>query len=324
MTFFKITKQGAYCPTGKFFIDPMGPADNAIITHGHADHARVGAKRYFCHKYSDAILKKRLGEDCNITALEYSEEYDLNGVKFSLHPAGHVLGSAQVRITTPFGIYVFSGDYKLAPDPTCAPFEHLTCDYFITESTFAMPIFRWAANDKIFSQITNWWRNNQKNKQPSVIGAYSLGKAQRILMSVENIGDIYLHGAAFNLMPAYEAASLKFPSYKNVLAEEDADFSQALIIAPPGAMHSSWGKRFKNANFGLASGWMNVRGNKNRRGVQAGFVLSDHADWPSLLKAVTLSQCKKVYTHHGYGDTLAKYLLSKNIAAQCLAVDQEI
>jgi putative mRNA 3-end processing factor len=317
------TKQGLYCTAGDFYIDPIGEVDKAIITHGHSDHARIGAARYICHEHTEAIIKHRLGSDIRVSTLAYGESHSINGVRISLHPAGHVLGSAQVKVEHKGEVWVVSGDYKLAGDPTCAGFESVTCDVFISESTFGLPIFQWHDNRRIFTDISTWWQNNQAAGQPSIIGAYSLGKAQRIMASVEALGPIILHGAVQQLMPAYLQAGLRFPDY---YAASDLpahiDSSQALIIAPPSAFDSSWSNKYKNAQTALASGWMNIRGNRRRRNVQRGFALSDHADWPALLEAISASQAQEVVIHHGYHAPLVRYLNERGVFARAWATGQ--
>tara|TARA_Y100000588_G_C14218910_1_gene910103 strand:- start:915 stop:1913 length:999 start_codon:yes stop_codon:yes gene_type:complete len=315
-----LTKNGLYCSLGDFYIDPYGQVDIAIITHAHADHARIGAKKYICHHDSVAILKKRLGDTIQIEAKAYNETFEIKGVQLSLHPAGHVLGSAQIRLEYLGEVWVVSGDYKIAADPTCTPFEHVLCDTFITESTFGLPVFKWQATDIIMNNINQWWQQNQTNHQPSLLGAYSFGKAQRVLAGIDNhLGPIYVHGAIENLLPAYQDAGVLLPDVSTIdLRRTKQQYDDALIIAPPSAINSSWGKRFKNANTAFASGWMQIRGNRRHRGVQRGFVLSDHADWPSLLKAIKYSKAQKIYTMHGYADTLSKYLCEIGIDAEPL------
>ena len=311
---------GLYCQAGDFYIDPTGQVEIAVITHAHADHARFGASQYICHHHAVPILKKRLGEQVNIKPVCYGEHFKIKDVQLSLHPAGHILGSAQVRLAYNDLVWVVSGDYKLADDPTCEGFEHITCDVFITESTFGLPVFKWQKNHIIMDEINQWWLTNQKNSQPSLVGAYSLGKAQRILAGINaELGPIYVHGAIQNLLPAYYQAGVNLPDVESIdLRKKNMNYDNALIIAPPSALNSTWAKRFKKANSAFASGWMQIRGNRRNKGVQRGFILSDHADWPSLLKAIKKSQASKVYTMHGYAETLAKYLNEIGIDAETL------
>jgi putative mRNA 3-end processing factor len=205
----QVTENGVYCPSGDFYIDPWGPVDRAVITHAHSDHARSGSKQYLTAQPGQSLLRARLGEDTAIEGVSYGEAVSLNGVHVSLHPAGHVLGSSQVRLENRGEVWVVSGDYKLEPDATCAAFEPVRCHTFLTESTFGLPIYRWQPQTRVFEQINAWWKSNQEKGKASLLFAYALGKAQRVLAGVDSsIGPIYTHGAVEKLTQVYRAAGI--------------------------------------------------------------------------------------------------------------------
>ncbi|MBC8056181.1 MAG: ligase-associated DNA damage response exonuclease, partial [Rhizobiales bacterium] len=283
--------EGLYCPPGDFYIDPWRPVDRAVVTHAHADHARIGHAHYLAAAPGAGVLRSRLGE-IDLQLLAYGEVVDHFGVRVSLHPAGHVLGSAQVRLEHRGRVWVASGDYFVAgasDDPletnaTCVPFEPVRCDCFITESTFGLPIYRWAPQRELFADIDQWWAANAAAGRPSLLLGYSFGKAQRILAGVDaGIGPIVVHGAVEPLNRAYRAAGVVLPETKLVTEVTDkADLKRALVIAPPSVQNSAWTKRLGDHGDAFASGWMQLRGARRRRAVDRGFVLSDHADWPGL------------------------------------------
>ena len=283
---------GLYCAAGDFFIDPWNPVPRAVITHSHFDHARSGSGTYLTAADGEHLLRYRLGSDAVIETVRYGESRNLNGVLVSLHPAGHVLGSAQVRVEYHGEVWVASGDYKLAPDPTCAAFEPLRCHTFITESTFGLPIYRWAADAAVFAEIQEWWRRNQEMGKASLLFAYALGKAQRILSRIDaDIGPLFAHGAVLNLNRCYRTSGVALPE---VAGPDDVpkgyDWSRALILAPPSAHGTTWMRRFGTVSTAFASGWMRIRGTRRRKSIDRGFVLSDHADWPGLLEAIRLER----------------------------------
>jgi putative mRNA 3-end processing factor len=302
-------KEGLYCVPGDFYIDPWRPVPRAIITHAHSDHARVGHGHYLAAAPGVGILKSRLG-DINIDPLPYGEPVTHNGVTISLHPAGHVLGSAQVRMEYRGEVWVASGDYKVESDGTCAAFEPIRCDTFITESTFGLPIYRWQAQAEIFADINQWWRRNADNGRCSVLFCYSFGKAQRILHGIdESIGPIVCHGAVEPLNRVYREAGVRIP---DTLAASDIKdktvFQRALVIAPPSAGGSTWMRRFGDYSDAFASGWMQLRGARRRRAVDRGFVLSDHADWPGLMQAIKASEAQRVIVTHGQIPVMVRWL----------------
>ncbi|HEX2828293.1 MAG TPA: ligase-associated DNA damage response exonuclease [Burkholderiales bacterium] len=316
------TPAGLYCEAGDFHIDPWRPVSRAVITHGHGDHASWGHEHYLASRASEQVLRRRLPEAA-LQTIEYGEPLDINGVRVSLHPAGHVLGSAQVRLEHRGEVWVVSGDYKLQPDPTCAPFEPVRCDTFITESTFGLPIYRWRDPRDVFAEVDAWWRANQAVDRASVVYAYALGKAQRLLSSVDaSIGPIYTHGAVEALNEAYRASGVALPPTQRVAElPKGHDYSRALIVAPPSAQGTPWMRRFGDLADGFASGWMQIRGVRRRKAVDRGFALSDHADWPSLLSAIAATGAQHVYVTHGYSDPLVRWLCEHGLDAQALKTE---
>ena len=304
-----VRKEGLYCVPGQFYIDPWRPVERAIITHAHADHARVGHRHYLCAASGVQVLRARLGP-VSIQGLAYGESIAHHGVRVSLHPAGHVLGSAQVRMEHGGAVWVASGDYKLQPDPTCAPFEPVRCDTFITESTFGLPIYRWQAPQDIYDDINQWWRRNAAEGRTSVLFCYAFGKAQRILAGLDPaIGPIICHGAAQGLTQVYRESGVALPATAMVGDVTDkAALKTALVIAPPSAAGSPWMKRFGDYSDAFASGWMLLRGARRRRGVDRGFVLSDHADWPGLMQAITATQAPRIIVTHGSIPVMVRWL----------------
>lgn len=319
MDLITVTSQGLYCPPGDFYIDPWRPVTRAVITHGHSDHARYGSQRYLCQRDCARILRKRLG-DVAIEIVDYGARIDVNGVTVSLHPAGHVLGSAQVRVEYRGEVWVASGDYKVEPDGVSAPFEPVRCHAFITESTFGLPIYRWRSQREIMGDINDWWRENARAGRASVIYAYGLGKAQRLIGNVDaSIGPIVCHGAIEPINAIYRAQGVALPATKAVSDFSDkAGLSAALVIAPPSAAGSSWLKRFGEHSDAFASGWMQIRGNRRRRGVDQGFALSDHADWPGLLEAIHATGAERIYATHGAVSALTRYLRETGLDARAL------
>ena len=306
----RLTSKGLYCETGDFYIDPWQPVKRALVTHAHADHTYSGSQLYLVSEPSERLSRLRLGDEAKISTIPYGETTGINGVKVSYHPAGHVLGSAQIRVEYKGEVWVISGDYKLAPDATCAPFEFVRCHHFITEATFALPIYRWQPTVQVFEQINEWWLKNREHGKTSVLFAYALGKAQRILSGIDNtIGDIYTHGAVERLVEAYRESGVKLPQTKYVgSVEKKSDFAGSVIIAPPSAAGSAWLRRFGNHSTGFASGWMLIRGKRKQKAVDRGFVLSDHADWSELQTAISESRAETVHVTHGYIEELVRWL----------------
>ncbi len=306
----KFSKKGIYCPAGNFYIDPWRPVGRAVITHAHSDHARYGCKHYLAHHDSEAVMRLRLGKDISLQTMAYGETRSINGVKVSLHPAGHIIGSAQVRVEKDGEIWVVSGDYKIQPDGVTEPFEPVKCHTFITESTFGLPVYHWQPQSLVFQDINNWWKQNREAGKVSVLCGYSLGKAQRIVKNVDlSIGPAFSHGAIFNVNETLREAGFDLPHLPKVTSEySKKDFQGALIIAPPSVGGTTWLKRFGPHSMAVCSGWMQVRGNARRRNVDRGFILSDHADWEELLTAVKATEAEKVYVTHGFTSIFSRYL----------------
>lgn len=315
-----LKKNGLYCEQGDFFIDPWLPVDRAIVTHAHADHTYRGNQMYLVPKEGERLSRIRIGDEANIETASYGETRNIDGVKVSFHPAGHVLGSAQVRVEYRGEIWVVSGDYKLTPDATCAPFEPVRCHKFITEATFGVPIYRWTPTPIIFGQIDDWWRRNREKGKVSVIFAYSLGKAQRVMNGIDrSVGKIFTHGAVERLTEAYRESGVDLPETKYVGAVENKrDFAGSLVVAPPSAAGSTWLRRFGAHSTGFASGWMIVRGARRRKAVDRGFVLSDHADWTELQIAIRETRAETVFVTHGFIPELVRWLNENDIDAKPL------
>lgn len=319
------TAQGLYCPAGDFHIDPPGPVACAVLTHAHGDHAHPGAALYYAATTGLPILRRRLGDTANLIGLAYGEAIRFREAMVSLHPAGHILGSAQVRIETDAGVCVVSGDYKRAPDPTCLPFELKRCDTFVTESTFSLPVYRWPATATVIDDLHGWWMVNRDAGLASVLTCYALGKAQRVLAELLRVTNetVYVHGAIAPLVALYREAGISMVPTAEVDLDRKArvDYRGALILAPPGAIATPWMKRFNPALTGFCSGWMRVRGQRRRRGFDRGFVLSDHADWPALLETIAATGAKQVLATHGHPEALVRYLREAGYSADTLATD---
>jgi putative mRNA 3-end processing factor len=310
MNLLELTESGFYCPAGDFYIDPWKPVNKALITHGHADHALWGSRHYLASQPSSYILRKRLGGPVELQTLKYGEEIKIKEVKVSFHPAGHILGSAQIRLEYHGEVWVISGDYKIESDPTCTPFEPQRCHTFITESTFALPVFCWKPDAEIFAEINRWWFQNKENGKVSLIFAYALGKAQRILAGIDpEIGPIYVHGSVDKMNECYREAGVSLT--KTIHSGKVKDKKQlrgALVIAPPSANNAIWLRKFPKYSRAFASGWMQIRRNRLQSAVDRGFALSDHADWAGILQAVKDSGAENIWVTHGYIEVLVHWL----------------
>jgi putative mRNA 3-end processing factor len=313
------TDQGLYCAAGDFHIDPWQPVGCAVLTHAHGDHARAGSQRYIACSDNGELLRQRLGS-CALETRPYGEAFQLGAARVSLHPAGHILGSAQVRIEVDREVWVVTGDYKRSRDPTCAPFEPVPCDVLISEATFALPCYRWPEVHEVITEVCEWWRANQQRGIASVLFCYALGKAQRVLAELTAFTEspVYAHGAVLALTEVYRRAGIAMLPTLPVQSRRAADYAGALILAPPSAAGTPWMRRFGNAATGFCSGWMRVRGARRRRGYDRGFVLSDHADWPALLQTIRDSGARRVLLTHGYSDALVRYLREQGMDAAAL------
>jgi len=318
----RATEHGLYCEAGDFHIDPWIPVDRALITHAHGDHARWGSRAYACSTECERVLRTRMGPEANITTYQWGSRTTINGVHVSFHPAGHILGSAQIRVEHRGETWVVSGDYKTEPDPTCSAFEPVPCNVFVTESTFGLPIYRWEPQSETFSAIAEWWRSNREAGRASVIFAYALGKAQRLLagLAPNAQGNFYTHGAVERLNRDYRDGGITLPPTTYAASvPKGHDWTGALIIAPPSAAGSTWLRRFGQVSTAFASGWMRVRGARRRRSVDRGFALSDHVDWPALMNAIQATGAGRVLVTHGYRDTVVRALREQGLDADTLA-----
>ncbi|WP_235884465.1 ligase-associated DNA damage response exonuclease [Pedobacter hiemivivus] len=310
------TNKGIYCKQGDFYIDPWRPVNLAVTTHGHADHVKWGNKAYLCHELTKPILQHRLGE-LNIQTLPYRKEININGVKLSLYPAGHVIGSAQIRLEYKGEICVISGDYKVEYDGVSTAFEPVKCHTFVSESTFGLPIYKWQPQEDIFNQIRNWISSNRDKNQTTVLVAYSLGKAQRLMAGLAGYGDIYVHSSIANLNDVFSKAGVILPYAIPITAETSKEILQkGIVIVPPVMAEGKWVKSLTHAATGICSGWMQVRAGRRWQSADAGFALSDHADWPGLLSAIKATEAEKVFVTHGYSAIFSKYLNEIGIEAE--------
>ncbi|MFN5319790.1 MAG: ligase-associated DNA damage response exonuclease [Bacteroidia bacterium] len=323
MDLLRFTPKGIYCPQAGVYLDPWRPVEKAIISHAHSDHARSGHRQYLAPSDSEAILKHRLGKGINLQSLNYGEAITINGVRFSFHPAGHIIGSAQIRVEHKGQVWVFTGDYKLENDSFSAPFEPVPCNVFISESTFGLPVYRWKKQAEIFSEINSWWSVNAQNNVCSVISAYSLGKAQRILCNIDrSIGPVYSHPTIYATHEALRSSGFVLPSDNKLEAKTDKSLlSKALIILPPMALSESVLRKIGPYSLAIASGWAHVRGNRRRQAADRGFALSDHADWDALNEAVLQSRAERVILTHGFSDVFAGWLNHKGIQAEAAKTD---
>ncbi|MBL9138648.1 MAG: ligase-associated DNA damage response exonuclease [Verrucomicrobiales bacterium] len=315
-----VTEAGLYCARGDFHIDPWRPVDRALITHAHSDHARPGSRAYLCSEVGAGVLQLRLGASASIRGIPYGVTLDFDGVCVSFHPAGHVLGSAQIRVEYRGEVWVVSGDYKLQPDPTCRPFEPVRCHTFITESTFGLPIYRWPQPSAVFAEMAEWWQANQAAGRTSVLFGYSLGKAQRLLRGAPaNQGPILVHPAVAQFLPAFCTAGVTLPEAPVATVERVRSAEgKALVIAPPMTADSTWMDALGDVATAFASGWMMVRGFRRRRGGERGFVLSDHADWPGLLEAIRSTGASRILVTHGATNPLVRWLRQQGWEADSL------
>jgi putative mRNA 3-end processing factor len=310
------TADGLYCPAGDFYVDPWGAVSRAVITHAHGDHARAGSASYLCVDACRPLLKRRFGEHVTIETRGYGEVVNLGSTRVSFHPAGHILGSSQVRIEGAEGAWVVSGDYKRAADPTCPPFEPVRCDTFVTESTFGLPIFHWDPAAAVIAHLLAWWNNNDAAGRASVVFCYTLGKAQRLLSELARVTDrrVLVHGAMLSMIEAYREAGVKMLDTSPLIDRpRGSSAAGELILAPLLARGTPWMRRLGEFSDAFASGTMRVRGAQRQRNVDRGLVLSDHADWPALLQTVQEVGASRVLATHGHAEPFARYLASQGI-----------
>ncbi|MEM1218890.1 MAG: ligase-associated DNA damage response exonuclease [Bacteroidota bacterium] len=310
MDLLKFTKAGIYCPQADVYIDPWRRVKRALITHGHADHARPGMDHYLCTNLAKPVIQFRLGQGAKVESVPYGEPVLINGVRFSFHPAGHIIGSAQIRVEYKGEVWVASGDYKTEDDGLCQAFEPISCHAFITESTFGLPVFKWDAQEKVHQAINDWWRENKEAGKVTILAGYSLGKAQRLIHGLDSsIGTIYTHGAVENINEILRKQGVPLQETQRIKQDIKRDaFTGNIVITPPGSVGSAWMRRFKQQSVGIASGWMNMRGTRRRRSVDRGFVLPDHAYWSGLVEAIKATGASRIFVTHGYTAIFARWL----------------
>ncbi len=320
----KFTDEGIYCPAGDFYIDPWKPVDRALITHGHADHARDGMNRYLATEAAAPVMRHRLG-DIALDTIRYGETIRIGGAEVSFHPAGHVPGSAQIKVRVKGQDWVVSGDYKVVADGLSEPFEPVRCHAFITECTFGLPIFKWTPQDVLTQQIDDWWASCAAEGRTAVLGAYSLGKAQRLLTTVNaDIGPILTHGAVEGTNGVLRAQGLALPDTTYVTQDlKIKDYPGALVVAPPGAMAGPWMRKFGQTSTAFASGWMALRGVRRRRAADRGFIVSDHADWAGLNWAIKETGAEKIFVTHGYTNSFERWLRDQGYDAHTVSTAYE-
>ena len=312
----EFTDKGIYCSRAGVYLDPWKPVDKAIISHGHADHSRPGHQNYITHEHNVPIVRHRLG-GINVSGIPWGKSLSVNGVKFSLHPAGHIPGSSQIRVEHRGEVWVFSGDYKKEDDGIATPFEAIKCHAFITECTFGLPAFNWPAGKRVHEEINQWWQENQAEGKTSVLFGYTLGKAQRLLKYLNpDIGRIYTHGAVEN-MTAVLRQLADFPPTTLITPDTRKEALKGqMVLAPPSAHGSTWMRKLVPYVTATASGWMAFRGTRRRRAIDKGFVLSDHCDWKGLLSCIEETGAEKVICTHGYSDIFSRYLQQKGYDAR--------
>jgi len=309
MALIQFTNKGIFCKQGGFYVDPWHPVDFAVTTHGHADHVKWGNKNYLCHELTKPILTQRYGLTDNVQTLPYLKEIDINGVKLSLHPAGHVIGSSQIRLEYKGEICVISGDYKVEYDGISTAFEPVKCHTFVSESTFGLPIYHWEPQHIIFEQIKNWVATNHEKNKTSILVAYSLGKAQRLIKNLSSDYPIFVHNSIANLNEAFANAGVELPHTLRITPDiKKEELQKGIVIIPPALADGKWVKSLMQPAIGICSGWMMVRAGRRWRSADAGFALSDHADWPGLLDAIKATAAEKVYVTHGSTAIFSKYL----------------
>lgn len=315
----EFTPIGIYCAKGNFYIDPWQPVPLALITHAHADHARWGHRYYVAQNRTIPILKYRFDTPGAVfQGVEYGEILNINGVKVSFHPAGHIIGSSQIRVEAGKEVWVASGDYKLENDGLSTPFEPVKCDVFITESTFGLPCFQWESQSSIFQDINQWWNYNRSQGITSILIGYALGKAQRLLNGLDpSIGPIFSHGSILNITEIIRPFCPQLPLVRKITADTPKEeLKGSILLAPPSALNSAWIKKFFPFRIGYASGWMSLRGIRRRKGADRGFILSDHADWNSLQQAIKETGAEKIIVTHGFTSTFARWLSDQGYDAE--------
>jgi len=317
----EVRPEGVFCKPAGVFIDPMQQVAHAVVTHGHADHARSGHGHVYATQATLAIMRVRYGDDHALVErpLRYGEEVFLHGVKISLHPAGHILGSAQARLEYEGSSIVFSGDYKRRADPTCVPFEPVPCDVFVTEATFALPVF---VHPPLEDEIDKLLRSlSQFPERCHLIGVYALGKCQRLMMALRAAGyaeTIYLHGAMVKLCELYQGFGIDIGPWDMVTPENAKSLAGKIVLCPPSALQDRWSRRLPDVLTAASSGWMRIRARAKQKGVELPLVVSDHADWNELVQTLDDVGAPEVWVTHGRDDALVYYAIQHGFKAQAL------
>lgn len=306
----RLTKYGLYCPIGDFYIDATGRVDRNIVTHAHSDHARPGHKHYLTHHHSEPLMRVRLGKSISVQSMAYGESVSMNNVRVSFHPSGHIFGSAMVRVEYEGEIWVVSGDYKLEEDGVSEPFAPVSCHTFMSESTFGLPVYYWPDQDEEYRRINHWWQQNKTDGITSILFAYSLGKAQRLLKNIDStIGPVYVHKTITDMNDVLRSYGINLPKTITIQASTTPDeLSGNLIIAPPSFYSGNVARDLKMVSLGMASGWVQTGRHMGSGGADKGFILSDHADWDGLLSAIQATGAERVVTMHGYTAELSRWL----------------
>jgi putative mRNA 3-end processing factor len=315
--------EGLYCPPGDFFIDPVKPVGRALVTHGHSDHARAGHGSVLATRETLDIMALRYGEGFAGTtqAAALGETIDVNGVSVTFHPAGHVLGSAQIAVEHGGIRIVASGDYKRRRDSTCTPFEPVACDVFITEATFGLPVFRHPPDTEEIGRLLKSVK--QFPESAHLVGAYALGKAQRVMKLLREAGfekPIHIHGALAKLSGYYQSRGIDLGDLQPATLETGAkgDFAGAIVIGPPSAFADRWARRFPEPISCFASGWMRIRQRAKQRGVELPLIISDHSDWDELTETILETGALEVWVTHGREEALVRWCELSGIAARPL------
>ncbi|WP_416446313.1 ligase-associated DNA damage response exonuclease [Leeuwenhoekiella sp. A16] len=312
----QFNEKGIYCAAAKVYLDPWKPVDKAIISHGHADHSRYGHKQYITQHTNVPIIKHRLG-DIEVSGKEFGESFTINNVEFSFHPAGHIIGSSQIRVEHKGEVWVFTGDYKTEDDGIAVPYEPIRCDTFITECTFGLPAFKWIPQAQVMNDINQWWAQNKADGRTSVLFGYSLGKAQRLIKHLDtNIGKIYTHGAVENMNEVIRTLVDLPPTERITRETKKEELKGNIVVAPPSAHGSPWLRKMVPYVTASASGWMTFRGARRRRAIDKGFVLSDHCDWQGLLQSIKETGAHKIICTHGYTDIFSRFLREQGYDAR--------
>jgi putative mRNA 3-end processing factor len=315
------TSNGLYCEPGNFWIDPVRPVARAVITHGHGDHARPGHGAVLASPETVAIMRQRYGDNCAQTFQAYGGPVDIDGVKVSLAPAGHILGSSQIVLDYQGRRAVVSGDYKRSADPTCIPFELIRCDLFITEATFGLPVFKHEPAEKEVRRLLNSMRESPERTH--LLGVYGLGKCQRMIVLIRQAGydgPIWLHGALTGLCQLYERLGVPLGELRSVAGTVPKQLAGALVLCPSSALNDRWSRRMADPLTCFASGWMRVRGRARQKGVELPLVVSDHVDWPELLQTIDETEAEEIWVTHGRENALVHQLTKAGRKARALAL----